>query len=266
MAETLYPTRYKTRLVTLAQLKAEHHPDKMHPEFSRRLFGWIEAQGGKVGIGGSWRDTQPDKPGFAPDGMSFHQTQQFPLGPHFAAVDLVCRNPGGVHRAPRWDEVPVQGSAAAAFWGVHANVSTESWHMQPVEIDGYLSWVNAGRPDLEIGYGLKDTDMQIIDPPLRIIDTRQSGDRLTDGGTLTVKVPTSADAVFVNITATMPSKRGFITAWSGNGSRPMSSNLNFGDSGSLCNTSWVALSAHKTLTLFASSAVDVVIDLQAVAQ
>lgn len=146
---TFYPIGYGTELVTLGRLRAETYPTLMHPVYADRLFAWIEAQGGKVGIGGSWRRTQPDKPGFAPAGKSFHQTQQFPSGPYFAAVDLVVEVPGQRHRAPTWDEVPEQGSRDAELWRLHCNVPGEPWHMQPIELDGWQTWVNAGRPDLE---------------------------------------------------------------------------------------------------------------------
>jgi hypothetical protein len=143
----LYPIGYATSMVTMSQLKARHM-NHMHPAFAERLFPWIESQGGAIGIGGGYRDVQPVKPGFAPPGKSFHQGQTFASGLiAYCAVDLVHVNPGKVHRAPTWAEVPAQGSAWAAAVKVHCNVSAESWHMQPIEIDGYDSWVAAGRPD-----------------------------------------------------------------------------------------------------------------------
>jgi hypothetical protein len=143
----LYPSGYATSMVTLSQLKARHM-NHMHPAFAERLFPWIESQGGFIGIGGGYRVTQPVKPGFAPPGKSFHEGQRFASGlVAYCAVDLVHVNPGGNHRAPAWAEVPKQGSAWAAAVKVHCNVTGESWHMQPIEIDGYDSWVAAGRPD-----------------------------------------------------------------------------------------------------------------------
>jgi hypothetical protein len=143
----LYPSGYATSMVTLSQLKARHL-NNMHPAFAERLFPWIESQGGFIGIGGGYRVTQPIKPGFAPPGKSFHEGQRFASGlVAYCAVDLVHVNPGGNHRAPAWAEVPKQGSAWAAAVKVHCNVTGESWHMQPIEIDGYDSWVAAGRPD-----------------------------------------------------------------------------------------------------------------------
>lgn len=146
----LFPSGYGTSMVDIDELFMRHHVGKMHPEYARRLRAWLIAQGGRVGIGGSWRDIQPAKPGFAPEGKSFHQSQQFASGRiAFCAVDLVHVNPGKNHRAPSWDEVPKKSSAEAKKWGLHCNVTkpSEPWHIQPIEIDGYGSWVRAGRKD-----------------------------------------------------------------------------------------------------------------------
>lgn len=141
-------------MVTLDELFRRHHPDKMHPEFARRLRLWIEAQGGRIGIGGSWRATQPSKPGFAPEGQSFHQSQTFASGRvAFCAVDLVHVNPGKVHRSPTWSEVPKQGSLDAQKWNLHCNVDNEPWHIQPIEIDGWGAWNRNGRRDLTVMSG-----------------------------------------------------------------------------------------------------------------
>jgi hypothetical protein len=143
----LYPIGYGMQVVSMQRLRDVHEPH-MHPAFAASLFRWIESRGGQIGIGGGFRLVQPEKPGFAPKGKSFHQGQQFASGTvAYTAVDLVHVNPGRVHRAPNWSEVPAQGTVEAARWRVHCNVSAESWHMQPINIDGYDSWKNAGRPD-----------------------------------------------------------------------------------------------------------------------
>ena len=140
-------------MVPIDDLFRRHHLDKMHPEFARRLRAWLISHNGKMGIGGSWRDTQPVKPGFAPDGQSFHQSQRFASGlVAFCAVDLVNVNPGKVHRSPTWSEVPKQGTAATKGFGLHCNVDGEPWHIQPVEIDGWSSWANSGRKEPVAGY------------------------------------------------------------------------------------------------------------------
>ena len=146
----LFPSGYGTTMVDIDELFRRHHQDKMHPEYARRLRAWLIAQEGRIGIGGSWRASQPAKPGFAPEGKSFHQSQQFASGRvAFCAVDLVHVVPGKKHRAPTWDEVPKKGSAEAKRWGLHCNVTkpSEPWHIQPIEIDGYGGWVRGGRKD-----------------------------------------------------------------------------------------------------------------------
>jgi len=227
MSATLYPTRYGTRLVTIDELFQEHHVDKMHPEFARRLRCWLESKNGHVGIGGSWREdgSQPDKPGFAPEGKSLHQFQQFSSGLiAFAAVDLVCRNGGNKHRAPRWDEVPVQGSTEAAHWGVHCNVSSEPWHMQPVishipgydGLDGWQSFINAGNPDLMPFYPIpcdsfSGDDMNVLAEPRRIYDSRQGGGELRPGQTRKIPVTGGSRAHFNITCVSSAGKSGFVT-------------------------------------------------------
>jgi hypothetical protein len=154
---TLYPMGYGADMVTMTQLKARHL-NHMEPEFARRLFNWIESKGGDVGIGGGYRPpgTQPNKPGFAPPGLSFHEGQIFADGTRwYSAVDLVHVNPGRIHRAPTVAECPQQGTAEALRWGVHINTS-ESWHMQAVPQDGYATWVALGRPRPRAGYPIPD--------------------------------------------------------------------------------------------------------------
>jgi peptidoglycan hydrolase-like protein with peptidoglycan-binding domain len=149
----LFPSGYGTSMVTIDELFKKHHEAKMHPEYARRLRAWLVAQDGRIGIGGSWRASQPAKPGFAPEGKSFHQSQQFSSGRvAFCAVDLVHVVPGKKHRAPTWDEVPRKGSQEAKRWGLHCNVTkpSEPWHIQPIEIDGYGSWVRGGRKDFSV--------------------------------------------------------------------------------------------------------------------
>lgn len=120
-----------------------------HPEYVRRIIPWLASKNGTIGVGGHWRATgsQPSKPGFAPEGKSFHQDQRYSDGFVGAcAVDLVARNGLLNHRSPVWAQVPAQGSKDAAKWGLHCNIGSEAWHMQPVEIDGHGTWLVAGRP------------------------------------------------------------------------------------------------------------------------
>lgn len=167
----LYPSGYGTLMETLEQLEARHSPH-MHPEYQRRLFTWLQAQAGLVGIGGGYRapGQQPDGPTFAPEGKSFHQDQQFASGfIGYCAVDLVVAVPGLAHRAPYWSEVPHQGSSWAVSCGLHANIAGEPWHLQPVEIDGYQSWLNAGRPDPVAGYPIPGNPPTPVPQPPEVV-------------------------------------------------------------------------------------------------
>lgn len=163
MSETLYPVGYGTEKVTMAHL--EHMfgpaaPIPAHPAYWRRVKAWIASKNGAIGIGGAYRWTQPVKPGFAPPGKSFHEKQTYASGFRgYAAIDLVHVNGNGKHRAPTWAEVPKQGSGHPDIqkFGVHCNVSGEPWHIQCIEMDGYNSWVNRGRPDPSGNFALPET-------------------------------------------------------------------------------------------------------------
>ncbi|WP_395160453.1 hypothetical protein [Ilumatobacter sp.] len=140
----MYPDSYGTNRITLDQMKAKHAA-KMHPEFARRFFAYIEAKGGLLGVGGGWRATgsQPDKSGFAPEGQSFHQDQTFASGTvGYSAVDLVTGNGSAKHKAPAWADTEDAGR-----WGLHTFINGEPWHIQCNEMRGWSTWRNAGRPD-----------------------------------------------------------------------------------------------------------------------
>lgn len=171
--ETLFPIFYGTRLVTWDVVEATFKPH-MHPEGWRRGANFLWHHGGKFGVGGGRRIIQPTKPGFADPGKSFHQDQLFPPGLFYTAWDLIVVNPGHVHRSPLWSEVPAQGSQLAIDYGFHMNVGTpgqpgsESWHGQPIELDGWDAWAHAGKPDLRTGYPIviSDPRPQPPQPPL----------------------------------------------------------------------------------------------------
>jgi hypothetical protein len=238
-------------------LRARHEP-RMHPEYARRLFAWIESKGGVIGIGGGWRATgsQPDKPGFAEEGKSFHQDQRFASGfVGYAAVDLVAREPGKVHRAPRWAE-----STDAPLYGLHTFITNEPWHMQPIEIRGWQGWVNAGRPDPRSGFTLpgapqppeivqpKGPRMHAI-PAVELQDTRKLPSRISAGQQ--VKVATAANrpdwakSAIVNVTVTEPLGPGYVTLWSTNWVKhPGTSNVNYNMAGvTVANLAVVPLAA-----------------------
>jgi hypothetical protein len=187
----LVPYEYRNRYVMLRQLEQIMLQQGYHPEYVRRFIGWLHYKNGNVGAGGLARTEQPNKPGFAPSlRESFHWNgQQYDDGTTGAcAVDTVFRDgpdPGDTHDTIPWREVPIQGSAEAVRWGLHANVGSptgsgvnESWHIQPIEIDGHASWVRAGRPAPRPGYPIPpEHDPYRINPapeeePVRINTVR----------------------------------------------------------------------------------------------
>lgn len=159
---TLYPIGYGTELVTLEELIAREMGNGMLPEAKRRHTALIVDRGGELGIGDGWRPTPSNTSEASKKGQSFHQTQTFADGSKgWVAIDFVCRNPsGGKHVAPVTGVIPVQGTKESRVWGIHANCGApgesgwEPWHGQPIELDGWQTWVNAGRPMIQQNYPL----------------------------------------------------------------------------------------------------------------
>ena len=141
MAETRYPWGYGRETVSLAQIELRLRPN-YHPEFLRRFIPWLESKGGHIGVGGHFRTTQPAKPGFAPEGKSFHQAQDYRDGVNgkACAIDLVATTSSGVWRSPYWHETPKSGTQESKDWGLHTFIKGEPWHIQPIEIRGWSSW------------------------------------------------------------------------------------------------------------------------------
>lgn len=155
-AMTTYPNGYGKQMISLDEMKRKHGA-KMHPEFARRFFHWIEQQGGKIGVGSAWRKTPAGTSGASRAGRSFHQDQKFSSGfVGCSAVDMVHVNGNDVHRSPSWSEVPKQGSDESRKWGLHCNVSGEPWHIQCIEQDGWATWSRDGRHDPNSGFALPD--------------------------------------------------------------------------------------------------------------
>lgn len=173
MAEVLYPSGYGTMERTLDGLMDRHCPVGVtEPEFRRRLRHFLQSKGGLIGIGDVLPRGVSGVSSASAAGRSFHQLQTFSDGSRWAAaVDLVVRRPGSTHSsgAVPWSEVPIQGTKYAAEWGVHINIPGEPWHIQCVEMDGYLTWVNRGRNRPLAGFKLPCTEPA---PPPIVFDPR----------------------------------------------------------------------------------------------
>lgn len=104
--------------------------------------------------------------------------------------------------------------------------------------------------------------------PVRLVDTRQTHQTLTAGGTLkltiagTHGVPADATAVAVNVTAVGSTLGGFVTAYPDGTTRPAASTVNFAIGQTIANEVPVQLGANGVLDLFnLAGNTDVVVDL-----
>lgn len=164
-----YPVGYGTTTMSMEVLRARFE-GPMHPEYARRLFAWIEHMDGAVGIGSAWRKN-PDPISYASRmGWSFHQDQKFASGfVGIAAIDAVAQD--GPDANFSHDGMTSGLAATAVPFGLHANIGLpgqpgyEAWHIQPLELDGYKSWVARGRPDPVAGFVLPGTPKPTPKPP-----------------------------------------------------------------------------------------------------
>ncbi len=272
----LYPdgyTDFSPRL-TMAQIIAKHGV-KMENEYCQRLFSMIEAAKGLVGIGGGWRLTQPNKPGFAPDGKSFHQTQSWKDGTlGYAAVDTIGVN--GRHQdAWHWIHVNAPQFGLTDF----SAVNNEPWHVQSRDIPlGWQSWVNAGRPNPNPRYALPPIVIPPAPPEVSTVfercemlapsannrwDTRGFGAAIPAGqygiafaGSLGKK------GVKGNLIITSPALPGYATAWAGDTPAPPLSDINFYPGIDISNQIDVPLAADGTFKVFISQPAHITFDLK----
>ena len=260
----LYPEAYGTKMTTLDGMKARHGA-KMHPEFARRFFAYIESKDGLFGVGGGFRTTQPNKAGFAPPGKSFHQNQKFKSGiTAYSAVDLVRLRPGGgVHMSPSWDDC-----ADAPEWMLHTFVSGEPWHIQCIEMRGFQSWVSAGRKDPPLAdlpsELLPGADMFQPIQPIRNSDTRVFGVKMEPGKThtwgLSSAIPYDAVAVALNVTVISPTQPGYLVVWP-SGPTPPTATVNFAPGEIINGSAIIGVKDSKFNIKIAGSSAHVTVDV-----
>ncbi len=90
--------------------------------------------------------------------------------------------------------------------------------------------------------------------PVRVLDTRTGGGAVGAGGTVTLnlasRVPASATAVVLNVTAVAPTALTYVTVYPGGSTRPEVSNLNLVAGETRANQVTVALGADRTVRLY----------------
>lgn len=279
---TLYPAGYGTSLITLDRMRELHEP-RLHPAMGRRFFPWIESMGGLIGVGSGWRTNPHNVSAASRAGRSFHQDQKYKSGfVGYAAFDLVARNPGRIHRSPTWAE-----SDTAPKYGLHTFVSGEPWHMQCIEMRGYQTWVDAGRPDPAADFKLPGRpdfpevipppqggdDMLPLAQPERAYDSRPSfqnevDDKLAAANAAVPKTPFAAgetrqivvgmcSQVFVNVTVV--GTKGWVKVH-GTPEVPTGAIVN-SDADGVANGSAPVLSPNGTIFVTTQKACDIIVDV-----
>lgn len=143
---------------------------------------------------------------------------------------------------------------------VWVNDGTTDYSLDRVERDCNANFTTVSTPD----YGPGLVPMS----PVRVHDTRESGDRLRAGGTLAVQiagaegVPADATAAMVNITAVGPSGDGHLTAYPCDRPRPTASMANYVSGETRAGASLIQLDGGGKLCVYSHAAADVVIDVQ----
>lgn len=109
----------------------------------------------------------------------------------------------------------------------------------------------------ELNNNLED-NMQVQNPPLRLIDTRTTAPIGADKS-ITIDVPGNCKAAMINFVAVGATKNGFVTAW-GDGARPTTSVLNYTPNGAIGNAVIVPVVAGK-VNVYSSQQIHLVADL-----
>lgn len=144
----------------------------------------------------------------------------------------------------------------------------------PIGADGSISLYNdTGRVDLiadVVGYVTATSATVTANPstaidPTRLLDTRVTLRPLAPGESRVIPitgVPSSAHAVWLNVTGTNATQPGYLTVWPSGTARPDASNLNVAPGRSVANLVLVPLGSDGAVQVFnASGTTDLLIDL-----
>ncbi|MHB1638534.1 MAG: CAP domain-containing protein [Candidatus Dormibacteria bacterium] len=97
--------------------------------------------------------------------------------------------------------------------------------------------------------------------PVRLLDTRASGNRPAAGGVIAVHVAaSSASAVFGNLTVVNPSAAGYAEAYPCGSARPTASNVNYVAGETVANAVTVQPDANGDICLYTSASTDLIWD------
>lgn len=308
------PYRYRGTYITLRDLNAELARSNFLRSSRRRHLALLHSRGGKLGVGGHTRVCPHPVSQASRNCESFHQIQEFWANlaktatvRASTAIDYVWEDGDDAndwHDVVPTGGVPVQGSAEARRFGIHANVGTpgssgfESWHGQPIEIDGFRSATgnrSHPAPYIDEHYPLPpehdpfpdDIDLPPQEPTMihvpdyaqRIFDTRDSEAsglpswqssnlaRFKAGESRDVIVARddALDTVFVNITVIEPDGGGFVTVYGGQKANvPGTSNVSWLGKGGVHENSGFIATHGDHIHIYAHVGCEIAVDLQAV--
>jgi hypothetical protein len=211
-------------------------------------------------------DTRTDAPGrlAAGDTLTVDLSDDVPPGTTAVAVNLTATQPAAdgflsarpCDRPPR--DVSSVNYSAGGDRGAMAVIPLSAARTLCVRTDA-ASHVIVDLQGEFVPAGGDGRGFQPLTTPLRLADTRNTGRT----SVLTVPVPPEADAVAVNLTAAVrdADSWGFLTAYPCGGAVPNVSNVNFGPGEAVAGSAFVPASAEHTICVFASTPVDVVVDI-----
>jgi hypothetical protein len=235
-------------------------------------------------------DTRPEEPGPVPAGWTPHRpvigervqvavpadAGVPPSGVSALVVNVTATDPGG---AGYLQAIPTGGPIGQTSTVNYARGETAATHaIVPLGAGGTISVFTSNTAHIVVdvmGY-ITDgttppntTGLFVPLTPSRFYDSRVPPRSIHPGGSTTTiplagapfAVPLGAAALSMNLTADGETLPGFITAYPGDGTLPLSSNLNFVVDTPVANAALVKLSASGTLNTFVSVATHVIIDV-----
>jgi hypothetical protein len=157
----------------------------------------------------------------------------------------------------------MRDNAPSFGFGLESRLERWHWHW----ISGDVLPQRAVDVLLFCGIALPLPTEDTMRPPdtARVLDTRNTGQRLTAGTEVSVPVGATSQA-FVNFTVTNTAGAGFLTAWKRGTPRPNTSNVNWSAGGqTVANTALVFPDPQGYITVAASvGSCDLIVDVQGV--
>jgi len=173
---------------------------------------------------------------------------------YFASINALNKHFGNIssdletHQsyAPDRKIDPATAAAVQGSWRPASVTSSGTWSLADLRAECERRWPITIPPQPPTGGDKVSTTFTILDPPIRILDTRDTAaGKMRDEG-LTVTVPMGGDAVGAAVTITLAGaeEAGHATAWA-SGAEPEVSCVNVGAGQTMANTTVVPVEDGK---------------------